>query len=129
MSLTIVFSQLFLMKCDVLPFSLFQIDIFASKYLIPQYSGSRYIYPHTCIIMILHKIISNYFTQIWLKTTGTCFIQKYMPPPLPYFKVHICPFPLPTSPQYFSLICDPFANPIISLHSRDISLFDSHMYI
>ena len=95
MSLTIVFSQLFLMKCDVLPFSLFQIDIFASKYLIPQYSGSIDIYPHTCIIMILHKIISNYFTQIWLKTTGTCFIQKYMPPPLPYFKVNICPLPLP----------------------------------
>jgi hypothetical protein len=30
-------------------------------------------------------------------------------------------FPFPTSPQYFSLICDPFADPIISLHSRDIS--------
>ena len=28
-------------------------------------------------------------------TTGTCFIQKIMPPPLPYFKVNICPFPLP----------------------------------
>ena len=33
----------------------------------------------------------------------------------------------PTSPQYFSLICDPFADPIISLHSRDISLFDCHI--
>jgi hypothetical protein len=31
------------------------------------------------------------------------------------------------SPQYFSIICDPFANPIISLHSRDISLFDCHI--
>ena len=29
-------------------------------------------------------------------TTGTCFIQKiYAPPPLPYFKVNICLFPLP----------------------------------
>ena len=28
-------------------------------------------------------------------TTGTCVIQKSMPPPLPYFKVNICPFPLP----------------------------------
>ena len=28
-------------------------------------------------------------------TTGTCVIQKIMPPPLPYFKVNICPFPLP----------------------------------
>jgi hypothetical protein len=31
-----------------------------------------------------------------------------------------------TSPQYISLICDPFADPIILLHSRDISLFDCH---
>jgi hypothetical protein len=36
-------------------------------------------------------------------------------------------FPFPTSLQYFSLICDPFADPIISLHSRDISLFDCHI--
>ena len=50
--------------------------------------------------------------------------KKYMPPPLPYFKVNICPFPLPTSPQYFTLICDSFADPVISLHSRDISLYD-----
>ena len=28
-------------------------------------------------------------------STGTCFIKKYMPPPLPYFKVNICHFPLP----------------------------------
>jgi hypothetical protein len=27
--------------------------------------------------------------------TSTCFIQKYMPPPLLYFKVNICPFLLP----------------------------------
>ena len=35
-----------------------------------------------------------------------------MPPPLPYFKVKSALFPFPTSPQYFSLICDPFADPI-----------------
>ena len=30
-------------------------------------------------------------------TTGTCFIQKiYAPPPLPYFKVNICPFQSPS---------------------------------
>jgi hypothetical protein len=34
-------------------------------------------------------------------------------------------FPFPTSPQYFLFICDPFADPIISLHCRDISLFDT----
>jgi hypothetical protein len=28
---------------------------------------------------------------------------------------------------HFSLICDSFADPIISLHSRDISLFDCHI--
>jgi hypothetical protein len=38
-------------------------------------------------------------------------------------------FPFPTSPQYFSLICDPFADPIISLHSRDISFFNCHIQI
>ena len=27
--------------------------------------------------------------------------KKYMPPPLPYFKVNICPFPLP----HFASIC------------------------
>ena len=27
--------------------------------------------------------------------TGTCFIQKIYPPLLPYFKVNICPLPLP----------------------------------
>ena len=33
--------------------------------------------------------------------TDTCFIQKiYAPPHLPYFKVNICPFPLP----YFASI-------------------------
>ena len=34
-------------------------------------------------------------------TTGTCFIQKIMPPPLPYFKVNICPFPLPHMASIF----------------------------
>jgi hypothetical protein len=29
--------------------------------------------------------------------------------------------------QYFSLICDPFADPVILLHSGDISLFDCHI--
>jgi hypothetical protein len=54
--------------------------------------------------------------------------KKYMPPPLPYFKVNICPFPLPHFASIFSLICDLFADPIISLHSRpDISLFDCHI--
>jgi hypothetical protein len=36
-------------------------------------------------------------------------------------------FPFPTSLQYFLFICDPFADPIISLHSRDIYLFDCHI--
>jgi hypothetical protein len=36
-------------------------------------------------------------------------------------------FNLDTLDLSFSLICDPFADPIISLHSRDISLFDCHI--
>jgi hypothetical protein len=28
--------------------------------------------------------------------------KKYMPPPLPYFKVNICPFPLPHFASIFS---------------------------
>jgi hypothetical protein len=27
--------------------------------------------------------------------------KKYMPPPLPYFKVNICPLPLPHFPSIF----------------------------
>ena len=35
-------------------------------------------------------------TSVGVFLTGTCFIQKiYAPPPLPYFKVNIFPFPLP----------------------------------
>jgi hypothetical protein len=52
-----------------------------------------------------------------------------MPHPFPYFKVNICPFPLPHFASIFLLNCDPFADPIISLHSRDISLFDGHIWI
>ena len=51
--------------------------------------------------------------------------KNIFPPPL--FLTSSVLFPFPTSPQYFSLICDPFADPIISLHSRDISLYDCHI--
>jgi hypothetical protein len=37
-------------------------------------------------------------------------LKKYMPPPLPYFVVSICPLPLPHFASIFSLICDPFAD-------------------
>jgi hypothetical protein len=30
-----------------------------------------------------------------LRTQALVSFKKYMPPPLPYFKVNICPFPLP----------------------------------
>ena len=61
------------------------------------------------------------------KTQALVSFKKYMPPPLPYFKVNIYPFPLPHFASIFSLICDPFTDPIISLHSRDISFFDCHI--
>ena len=38
-------------------------------------------------------------TSIYSQALGS--FKKYMPPPLPYFKVNIYPFPFPTSPQYF----------------------------
>jgi hypothetical protein len=34
-------------------------------------------------------------TTDYTAITGTCFIQKIYAPPLPYFKLNICPFPLP----------------------------------
>jgi hypothetical protein len=30
-----------------------------------------------------------------IKPQALVSLKKYMPPPLPYFKVNICPFPLP----------------------------------
>jgi hypothetical protein len=30
-----------------------------------------------------------------IKPQALLSLKKYMPPPLPYFKVNICPFPLP----------------------------------
>ena len=60
---------------------------------------------------------------------STCLDYKWME----FFHRHLfhskvsALFPFPTSAQYFSLICNPFADPIISLHSRDISLFDCHI--
>ena len=41
--------------------------------------------------------VVHIITRVCKLSTGTCFIQKIYapPPPLPYFKVSICPFPLP----------------------------------
>jgi hypothetical protein len=36
-------------------------------------------------------------------TQALVSFKKYVPPPLPYFKVNICSFPFPTSRQYFCL--------------------------
>ena len=44
----------------------------------------------------LQYTIHYTITVACLICTGTRFIQKiYAPPPLPYFKVSICPLPLP----------------------------------
>jgi hypothetical protein len=68
---------------------------------------------------------------IWKKACINLFItqalvsfKKYMPPPLPYFKVNIYSFSLP---HFASIFFAYFADPIISLYSRDISLFDCHI--
>ena len=55
----------------------------------------------SCITHISSIIDINRFALLTFIITGTCFIQKYMPPPLPYFKVNICSFPLP----HFASIC------------------------
>ena len=40
-------------------------------------------------------ITTMWWYNILYQTTGTCFIKKIYAPPLPYFKVNICPLPLP----------------------------------
>ena len=35
------------------------------------------------------------------KSQALVSFKKYMPPPLPYFKVNICPFPLPRFASIF----------------------------
>jgi hypothetical protein len=37
----------------------------------------------------------NLFDNNDRNTQALVSFKKYMPPPLPYFKVNICPFPLP----------------------------------
>ena len=81
-----------------------------------------------CFIVLFMKLIFGNVQIFWGSVHRHLFHSK-----------NICPllfltssststlFPFPTSPQYFSLICDPFADPIISLHSRAISLFDCHI--
>ena len=73
------------------------------------------------IFLTFVKMISD----IIVHSTGTCFIQKIYAPSSSLLQGKHLPFS--PSPQYFSLICYPFADPIISLHSRDISLFDCHI--
>ena len=56
--------------------------------------------------------------------TGTCFIQKIYAPSSYLHQGKNVPFsPSPLHLNKFRL----FADPIISLHSRDISLFDCHI--
>ena len=43
----------------------------------------------------------RFFIFEMCKTQALVSSKKYMPPPLPYFKVNICPFPLP----HFGSIC------------------------
>jgi hypothetical protein len=75
---------------------------------------------------IIYKAPIKYLNiNLPIKSTGTCFIQKIYAPSSSLLQGKYLPFP--TSAQYFSLICDPFADPIISLHSRNISLFDCHI--
>ena len=84
--------------------------------------------PYTHVSVQLAFGDARYYTRVpGFSAQALVSFKKYMPPPLPYFKVNICPFLLPHFASIFSLICDPFADLIISLHSRDISLFECHI--
>ena len=78
-----------------------------------------------CLLSFLQLIL--FCCQQCFKHRHLFHSKKYMPPPLPYFKVNIYPFPLPHFASVFFAYLWPFADPIISLHSRDISLFDCHI--
>jgi hypothetical protein len=60
----------------------------------------------TCMINYVYKctIVMQYLTDIMSRLQALVSFKKYMPPPLPYFKVHIYPFPLP----HFASIFPPY---------------------
>jgi hypothetical protein len=60
---------------------------------------------------------------IW--DTGTCFIQKIYPSPLPYFKVNICPLPLPHFASIFFAYLWSFRWPNYILTLPEIFLFST----
>jgi hypothetical protein len=100
---TLWFSS-FLLKSNIFPFSASILTFSTQNHLIltsfTHFDTTHFFYKKLYIAIISQALVS---------------FKKYMSPPLPYFKVNICPFSFPTSPQYFSLIYDPFADPIISL--------------
>jgi hypothetical protein len=53
-------------------------------------------------------------TWEWMVNTASSFNSTFCGI-LPICSISNLTFPFPTSPQYFSLIYDPFADPIISL--------------
>jgi hypothetical protein len=45
---------------------------------------------------LIEEMPLRFYKFIYADNTHTLVsFKKYMPPPLPYFKVNICPFPLP----------------------------------
>ena len=79
-------------------------------------------------VSVKDYIMSSHILSWWI--TGTCFIQKIYAPSSSLLQDKYLPFSLsPLRLNIFSLICDPVADPIISLHSQDISLFAYHILI
>jgi hypothetical protein len=67
----------------------------------------------------LMMFCSSFLLTVIVRSTGTCFIQKIYAPPLPYFKVNICPLPLPHFASIFFAYLWSFRWPnykCISLH-------------
>jgi hypothetical protein len=49
----------------------------------------------SCRIRFISMLLFTYANNLARSQALVSFKKKYMPPPLPYFKVNICPFPLP----------------------------------
>jgi hypothetical protein len=45
--------------------------------------------------LTLHFSMRKFCEKVFFISQALVSFKKYMPPPLPYFKVNICPLPLP----------------------------------
>ena len=79
----------------------------------------------TPLFLYLFFLLNIQKHHLHVNITGTCFIQKiYAPPPLlPYFKVNICPFPLPHFSSIFFTYLWSFRWPNLGLYRYTPEIF------